>query len=141
MPTNLENSSGHRPGKDQFSFQSQRKAMQKMFKLLYNYNRNLSMSIACYQNPYGKNISLCLWISRMRLCWLNFWSTRTGKWRQQKLILHSFFSSALHPLHSRISAKTGISIWGRGNERTLRCTSGPVRPFPQSDFCSSCLIG
>ena len=27
MPTNLENSSGHRTGKGQFSFQSQRKAM------------------------------------------------------------------------------------------------------------------
>ena len=29
-------SSGHRTGKGQFSFQSQRKAMSKMFKLLYN---------------------------------------------------------------------------------------------------------
>ena len=29
MPANLENSSGHRPGKGQFSFQSQRKAMPK----------------------------------------------------------------------------------------------------------------
>ena len=29
MPANLENSSGHRTGKGQFSFQSQRKAMPK----------------------------------------------------------------------------------------------------------------
>ena len=29
MPANLENSSGHRAGKGQFSFQSQRKAMPK----------------------------------------------------------------------------------------------------------------
>ena len=32
MPANLENSSGHRTGKGQFSFQSQRKAMQKNAK-------------------------------------------------------------------------------------------------------------
>ena len=29
MPANLENSNGHRTGKDQFKFQSQRKAMPK----------------------------------------------------------------------------------------------------------------
>ena len=32
MPANLEDSSGHRTGKDQFSFQSQRKAMPKKTK-------------------------------------------------------------------------------------------------------------
>ena len=128
---------------EKISFHSNPKERQCqiMFKLLHNYDRKLSISIACYQNTYGQNISLCLWISKMRLCWLNFWPTRRGKWSQQKLLLHSFFSSALHPFHSRISAKTGISIWGRGNERILGCTSGPLRLLLQRNSCSSCLIG
>ena len=33
MPANLENSSGHRTGKGQFSFQSQRKAMPKNIQI------------------------------------------------------------------------------------------------------------
>ena len=35
MPANLENSSSHRTGKDQFSFQSQRKAMTKNAQTTY----------------------------------------------------------------------------------------------------------
>ena len=57
-------------GLEKISFHSNPKERQCqiMFKLLHNYDRKLSISIACYQNTYGQNISLCLWISKMRLC-------------------------------------------------------------------------
>ena len=66
-------SSGHRTGKGQFSFQSQRKARQRMFKLPHNFTH-----FTCYQAHAQNSPSQALTVCEQRASRCSSW-TRKGR--------------------------------------------------------------
>ena len=58
MPANLENSSGHRTGKGQFSFQSPRKAMPKSAQTTAQLHSSHTLA-SNHQNPSSQASTVC----------------------------------------------------------------------------------